>query len=248
MVYQEQPIVTPKEVLEKRGIKAKDCFNTDIAILCLRGKTASDKLIENFGGEPIQKKILYHPVLFKSSRDNVLIVPELIWGGPVTAIMIEELYTLGIRKLIGFGAAGSINQNIQPGDMFVAEKVTCIDGTSKEYTNKKESEPNPNLLDLCRNMDKKSDFRFLNGLTTDALYRETPKKIKYWNSLGADFINMDASPFYVVSKMLGIKAIYLGLITDFVGKKWNNSYWSTPNNTDLKIIDYIHRLCVKINE
>ena len=42
----------------------------------------------------------------------------------------------------------------------------------------------------------------LRAASADSIYRETPRKVKYWRSLGADFINMEISPFYVVSKVL----------------------------------------------
>jgi hypothetical protein len=244
MDIQESPVVTPQKVLEKRGIK--EPFSTDMAIVCFRGKTASDRLIERLKGKPIQRKVLYHPKLFHSSEHNLLIVPEMIWGGPVTAIIIEELYTLGIRKLIGFGAAGSINPEVRPGAMFVAEKTICIDGTSKEYTNQKDCGPDPQLLNYYVGRSKESDMLFLKGLTTDSLYRETPKKIQNWRRLGADFINLEISPFYLVSRFLAISAVYVGLITDFVGEKWISKYWSIPNEVDPRIIENIKDLCTEV--
>lgn len=116
-----------------------------------------------------------------SSEHNLLIVPEMIWGGPVTAIIIEELFTLGVRKLIGFGAAGSINPSVQPGTMFVAEKTFCIDGTSKEYTNQEACHADPTFLDYYLRHSEESDaiesshssfsclfFACLNELCSDA--------------------------------------------------------------------------------
>jgi len=90
---------------------------------------------------------------------------------------------------------------------------------------------------------------FLSGLTTDSLYRETSSKIKNWRQLGADFINLEISPFYVVSKVLGIRSIYIGLITDFVGEKWENTYWDKNLNAkdkiDTRIIKIIKELIME---
>lgn len=235
------PIVTPKKVLEKRGIQER-IYNADTAIICFRGRKASNQLIKRFDGKPTKKRVLYHPQLYYSSEFNLFIVPELIWGGPVTAIVIEELFTLGVRKLVGFGAAGSINPVVQPGAIFVPKKAICSDGTSKEYTDKTKCSPDLELLDFYKDRTKKFGILFLTGLTTDGLYRETPRKIKKWRELGADFINMEISPFYVVSDVLGIKAIYVGLITDYVGENWDYKYWGIENEVDIKIIESIREL------
>ncbi len=170
----------------------------------------------------------------------------MIWGGPATAIAIEELFTLGVRMLIGFGAGGSINPKVHPGTMFVAQKAICRDGTSKEYSDEVNCGPDLQLLNYYTNRRKELEVLFLNGLTTDSLYRETPKKMKNWRRLGADFINLEISPFYVVSNVLGIRAIYVGLITDFVGEKWDDKYWCVENEVDTKIIKSIGELCIEI--
>jgi uridine phosphorylase len=235
------PIVTPQQVLEKRGVTELS-YTTETAILCFRGRTASTRLIERFEAIPIREKILYHPQLYHAPQHHLLIVPELTWGGPVTAIVVEELGALGIRTLIGYGAAGSINPTIKPGTMFVAQTAINVDGTSKEYTRDHECHPDPRLLHYYRERYEELGATLLNGLTTDSLYRETPRKIQRWRRLGADFINLEIGPFYVVSKIRTIRAIYVGLITDYVGETWDTGYWNLDNQVDTKIIESIYQM------
>ncbi len=214
-----------------------------MAIIVFRGKHATDRLISEFNAEPLKEKLLYYPQTYHSPEFNSLIVPTMVWGGPITAILIEELYTLGVRTIIGFGAAGSINRIVEPGAIFVAEKALCTDGTCKEYSESLTAYPDPELLEYCRNHIHESELLYLTGLTIDSLYRETPRKIRNWRRLGADFINMEISPFYLVCNILGIKAIYTGLITDLVGEKWEGRYWGAKNEIDTKIIKHIKELC-----
>ncbi len=241
------PIISPQEVLRKRGIEGS-LYNVDTAIICFRGRQASAKLIRGFGSSPLQEGILYHPQLYHSPEFNLLIVPEMVWGGPVTAILIEELFALGVRVLIGFGAGGTINPKVQPGTMFIARKAICRDGTSKEYSNDADCYPDTLFLDYYAAHHEKLEALLLNGLTTDSLYRETPKKIENWKQLGVDFINLEISPFYVVCKALGIRAIYVGLITDFVCEKWESTYWNVENEVDTRIIESIKELCREIRQ
>lgn len=245
MNIQDRPIVTPKKVFTKRGIP-NSVYGDDKAIICFRGGQVSSRLIERFGGVPLQGRILYHPQLYRSAEFNLLIVPEMIWGGPATAIVIEELSALGVRTLIGFGAGGSINSQVQPGVIFIARKAICRDGTSKEYSDQATCSPDPQLLDYYIDRCEELEALLLYGLTTDSLYRETPKKIENWRQLGADFVNLEISPFYVVSKVLGMRAIYVGLITDFVGETWDSKYWAVKNELDTEIIESINELCTTL--
>jgi len=240
----DTPIVTPKGVLEERGV-SRFLYDVDTAIICFRGSKASKQLIERFNGSRLKETILYHPQLCYSSEFHVLIVPEMMWGGPVTAIVVEELFALGVQTLIGFGAGGSIDPEVLPGSMFIARKAICCDGTSREYSDKGECTPDPQLLDYYANRREELGFLFLNGLTTDSLYSETPRKIENWRRLGADFINLEISPFYTVPSVLGMRAIYIGLITDYVGEKWKSIFWGVDNEVDIKIIESIKGLCMK---
>lgn len=244
----DQPILTPAEVLETRRIQGP-IPDSCVAIICFRGKRTSDRLMERLGGGQIREEILYGHQLHYSSEFNLLIVPESIYGGPITAVIIEELFALGIRVLIGFGAGGSISPDVQPGSIFIAQKAICRDGTSKEYSVRENCEPDPQFLNYYGKKENEFGVLFLNGLTTDSLYRETPTKIRNWRRLGADFINLEISPFYVVSKCLGMRSIYIGLITDFVGEKWENTYWNKnldeKNEIDVKIIEIIKELIME---
>ncbi|OYD13653.1 hypothetical protein CH333_10565 [candidate division WOR-3 bacterium JGI_Cruoil_03_44_89] len=244
----EKPILTATEALETRRIQ-NSIPDSCVAIVCFRGRRASDRLIKRLGGVPIQGEIIYGHRLYYSSEFNLLIVPGAIYGGPIIAIIIEELFALGVKVLIGFGAGGSINHNVQPGSIFIAKKVICRDGTSKEYSDMKNCEPDSRFLNYYAKRKNELDTLFLNGLTTDSLYRETPRKIKDWRQLGADFINLEISPFYVVSKVLDMRSIYIGLITDFVGEKWENTYWNknydTKDKIDSRIIETIKELVME---
>ena len=71
------PIVTPRKVLENRGIQER-IYEADTAIICFRGRKASNQLIERFDGKPTKKRVLYHPQLYYSLEFNLFIVPELI--------------------------------------------------------------------------------------------------------------------------------------------------------------------------
>lgn len=52
-------------------------------------------------------------------------------GGPSTAIAIEEMAMLGIRKFLRIGTTGAIQANINPGDLIISTGAVRMDGASR---------------------------------------------------------------------------------------------------------------------
>jgi uridine phosphorylase len=164
----------------------------------------------------------------------------------VTAILLEELACFGLQTAIGFGAAGSLISSQHINEILVADRAVCSDGTSQEYTGEPYVGPDPELLRLTTALAAQEGASPIVGTvhTTDALYQEWPARIRQWREAGASFVNLETSPFYTVAATLGIRAAYLGLVTDYVGgsRGWQHGVWSRPNTTDALILKLIQRL------
>jgi len=244
---QDNPVLTPEQVLQLRGVNPGD-FHFDIAILCFRGRVASRKALDAFPVTRIEPNILYGSKAYagRTSGKEVVILPEVIWGGPVTAILLEELACFGVQAAIGFGAAGSLVSPQHIGKMFVADRALCSDGTSRQYTDEPYVSPASEVLKLTAALATREKATPITGTvhTTDALYQEWPGRIQQWREAGASFVNLETSPFYAVAAYLGIKAVYLGLVSDYVGdpKNWQHGLWSQPNTTDALIVKLIQQL------
>jgi uridine phosphorylase len=51
-------------------------------------------------------------------------------GGPSTAIVLEELAALGLRRAIRVGTASALDATLALGELLVVERALCADGTS----------------------------------------------------------------------------------------------------------------------
>src|SRR5262249_62179638 len=65
---------------------------------------------------------------------RIVLVTHCLWGGPQTAILVEELAAFGVRDVIGFGVAGSVVDILPKGTQVIATKALATDGTSRAYT------------------------------------------------------------------------------------------------------------------
>jgi uridine phosphorylase len=243
----DSPMLMPEQVLELRGVNPDD-FHFDVAILCFRGRRASRKALDAFSVTRIEPNILYGSEAYagRTGDKEVVILPKVIWGGPVTAILLEELACFGVQAAIGFGAAGSLVSSQHIGKMFVADRATCSDGTSRQYTDEPYVNPDSELLSLTAELAIQEKATPIAGTvhTTDALYQERPGRIQQWRDAGASFVNLETSPFYAVAAYLGVRAVYLGLVTDYVGdsKDWQHGLWSRPRTSDTLIVKLIEQL------
>jgi uridine phosphorylase len=177
---------------------------------------------------------------------RLAILSHVVWGGPMTAILLEELACLGVQVAVGFGAAGSLESAEHIGRVLVADRGLCSDGTSREYQDAPTVGPDSGLLGLTLDVAAEVDARPLVGTvcTTDALYQERPSRVRQWREAGASFVNLETGPFYTVAAHCGIRAIYLALVTDYVGRweAWEPGYWGRENTGDPQIVSLVVRL------
>ena len=244
MINIVERFITPNNLITARFKSDKERPKWDAAIISFRDHKGSTALVKHFNATPVGYKTIYGleeseemPHVFEAKIANlkVGIIARCIWGGPQAAILVEELSELGVKTIIGFGAAGSIDSRYQQGTQIVIEKALITDGTSVHYTNEV-AEPDTGLMN---SLD--ATVMRVHAATTDALFRETPELINKWLINGAQIINMEAAPFYAASKACNVKCIWIGHVSDTLLGKWADWHVDRTEMTMGSILN-----CVKI--
>jgi purine-nucleoside phosphorylase len=229
--------ITPETLLDIRfGDRERPQW--DIAVLCFRGRRGSAPLVEKLGARPVGSKTLYgledsadRPYVYEArlGAARIAIVAECLWGGPQTAILVEELACFGVRVVVGFGVAGSIVPELAKGTQIVAIAGTVTDGTSRAYTDLAEVPADRELSSLLAGVAESLNFAVVpvTIATVDALYRETADDVRRWCGGGAVAINMETAPLYAASAACGIKSVWLGHVSDSLASpQWDS--WVRP--------------------
>lgn len=223
--------ITPK-VLLKHRLGNQPHPQWSAAILCFLGYKSSQTLVSTFNAQPLGYKVFYGldefsecPFVYEAiiGSKRVGIVTRCVWGGPQAAILVEELADLGVQYLIGYGAAGSIDQALPRGQQIIAGSAIPVDGTSQIYNHEPllaESQLINATLKVGR--DLQGDIRQVTAATVDALYRETKNLISAWRSQGVQIINMETAPFYAASIVCGVKSVWIGYVSDCLIDKWDS--------------------------
>jgi len=222
------PIITPARFLG-RGSLPPEAEGCSVAVV---GFCRFHEMRRKLAAVPLPERIFSHlgeaHQFVAQVGDSKVLALECLYGGPMSATVMEELAHYGINKVVGYGYAGSLTQAIPVGQIVLADSAIVSDGTSREYLPDAELVyPDGEVARQFRTCAAAAGvtIRKARVWTTDAIYREYPEKVMRWREAGAEVVNMDTAHFYAVSKVVGISAVYVCVVSDCVeGSAWEDGF------------------------
>jgi len=117
-------------------------------------------------------------------------------GAPACVGSFEDVIAFGTKRIILLGNCGVLDRSIQDCGIIIPTRAIRDEGTSYHYA------PAADYIDV--NRDYRSEFKmicdrlgypYIEGTTwtTDAFYRETPKKIEARKKMGAICVEMECA-------------------------------------------------------
>lgn len=160
--------------------------------------------------------------ILETNNKQVGITGNFGIGAPVTAILLEELSSFGVKYFISVGTAGALQRDLKLGTIIVCDKAIRDEGTSYHYlANEKYAYPSEFLKQRVLNSLKVLGKEYTLGTTwtIDAPYRETVEEIESYRKEGVSTVDMEASATYAVAKYLNVEAVAIFTISDYLGEK-----------------------------
>ena len=194
---------------------------TDLFQLC--------KLLD-FDGGTYQK--LFTSRLYRGhanpSTAGVSITGPIV-GAPYAVMVLETLIAWGARKIIFIGWCGSISDNVKIGDIIAATSAIIDEGTSGHYKDNETriSFPSASMLTKLNDALRQNQANFHNGAiwSTDAIYRETCEKVKYFQRQDAIGVEMEISALFTVAKFRGVDLGAMAVVSDELSSfKWRPGF------------------------
>lgn len=152
-------------------------------------------------------------------------------GAPLSAIIVEELAALGVRRFLIVGMAGSLQPDVRVGSLVVCTKALRDEGTSHHYARPSLfAQPSPRLTATLRSTLEREGTPFAQGpsWTTDAPYRETVPEVRRYRKLGILTVEMEASAVFSVAKCRGCEAAALFVISDHLDERgWEPRFYDS---------------------
>ena len=174
----------------------------------------------------------------------------LTWvGGPATVGLLEEIIAKGGRKILLFGACGSLDHTITDGHIIVPTAAYRDEGTSYHYAPASdfiEVRTAERLLKIFSELE----IPAIGGKTwtTDAFYRETRKNMELRKKAGCIAVEMECASVMALADFRGVD-IYQFLYTadNLDCAEWESRLlWNMPDDLNEKIVRIALEVAVRM--
>ena len=154
-------------------------------------------------------------------------------GAPLAGALLEEAIAMGCRAFVACGGAGVLHKDLAVGHLIVVESAVRDEGTSHHYLPAERyiafDEAASSTLKQTLT-DHGIPFVAGRTWTTDAPYRETPRKIASRRSEGCLAVEMEAAALAAVARFRNVplaQVLYGG--DDLAGETWDHRSWQTQS-------------------
>jgi purine-nucleoside phosphorylase len=187
------------------------------------------RMISKSLGEPEWKNFFNSTIMMPPEKDYTIAGPFI--GAPYSVMLLESLIAKGAKTVLVIGWCGAVREDLEVGDILLPEKAIVDEGTSKNYKKLDENNPFtvPDIKLLKRLSAKltKSEVshKKITLWTTDAIYRETQRKIAWYRDLGVDAVEMECSALFAVAEYRKISLAAILVVSDSVASKnWDPGF------------------------
>ncbi|WP_169728946.1 nucleoside phosphorylase [Desulfatirhabdium butyrativorans] len=171
-------------------------------------------------------RTLYLGNLF--GKTGVFSIAGPLMGAPYAVMVLETLVAWGASRFLFYGWCGGIGEALQPGDVIVPNAAFVDEGTSTHYGQAagdcvQAASANREIKRLLVD----GGMAFSEGLiwTTDAIYRETPSKIRQFQERGALGVEMEVSALFSAARYLNVDLGAMLLVSDRVSPiRWQPGF------------------------
>ena len=240
-----EAVIEPKRVIQARDVPehAVACFFQDV--LSRLEQEHGAKVIKH-----LRSEIGRHPVyeLDVSGRRLAVFHPGV--GAPLAAAFLEEMIALGCRRFIACGGAGVLRSDIALGHVIVPATAVRDEGTSYHYLPPgREAAASPEALAAIEATLRAHHLEYVPAKTwtTDAIYRETPEKVRLRKEEGCVTVEMEAAAFFAVAQFRGVlmgQILYGG--DDLGGAEWSERGWYQAAPAREKVFWLAAEACLRL--
>lgn len=145
-------------------------------------------------------------------------------GAPACIAGLEEIIALGAEKLVMFGCAGMLDDTATQGKLMIPVSAVRDEGTSYHYLPSSETiNADPHSVEVLKECFCRKNVPYVTGKTwtTDAIYRETPKRIEERRKQGCLTVEMECSAALAVTQFRQVLfAQFLYGADSLSGERW----------------------------
>ena len=146
------------------------------------------------------------PIYKAKYKDTEVAIFMIDVGAPMSVGMLEDVYQMGVQKVIIFGTCGVLDSSIEDCSIIIPEIAVRDEGTSYHYADPTdEIGVNDKYISTLKNLLNELRVKYTIGKvwTTDAFYRETQDKVNRRKEQGCICVDMECSANAAVAQFRG---------------------------------------------
>lgn len=231
-----QAFIEPSEHIARRDVP-------EACVITFFGEVV-DRLVERRGARVLVENRWEdgpHPLLEVEHDGQRLAVLRSGVGAPLAGALLEQVIALGCRYFMVCGGAGSLHPDLTLGHFVVVAAALRDEGTSFHYLPPgRQIAADPEARRTLEGVLTSRDVPYVSGLTwtTDAPYRETPRKIAARRDEGCLTVEMEAAALAAVARFRGVRlaqVVYCG--DDLSGSSWDHRSWNSLSDVREDLFD-----------
>lgn len=188
---------------------------------------------------------LIYRAVYKETEIGLFMLPV---GAPASVSMLEEVYRMGAEKIIVFGTCGVLDQSIEDCSIILPDSAVRDEGTSYHYAPASdEIKVNEKYRDIFTEMLEEFQVKYTVGKTwtMDAIYRETPEKVRRRKQQGCVCVDMECSANAAAARFRGKDLVQFFYAADNLdAEKWEPR--SLSNDSKLEEKDRIAAIALEL--
>lgn len=207
-----------------------------VAVSCFERKTFG-RMVERLGAEPfaLTKCANMEIPVFRAEYKGIEIALYEAYVGAAGCVgMLEDLFILGVDKLVLFGTCGVLDRSIEHCGIIIPTAALRDEGTSFHYAPPSdEIEVNLKYREEFIEILNQHKCTYTQGKTwtTDALYRETAEKMARRKAQGCVCVDMECSAVAAMAQFRGKEAFQFFHGADKLdGEAWDSRGLSQDSN------------------
>lgn len=192
------------------------------------------------------------PIYIIEQQHKRIAVCAVGFGAPLAAIALEELIALGSTDFIVCGGAGSLTDSSKLGQIVLVTEALRDEGLSHHYLDPSLTvKTDTSILASARSSLEALNISYRAGpsWTTDALYRETPARIKRRKEQGCLTVEMEAAALLAVAQYRKVRLVPLLCCgDDLSGEAWDFRQWTSEHGMQEKLFWLSVELAIKLKD
>lgn len=226
--YDKEAILNPmdfmQEQIETKGLKGR---MPKVAVSCFERK-GFNRILQLLNCEEVAVSKNANddfPIHVTTYKDKQIALFLMDMGAAGAGGQLEEVYALGVEKVIVFGSCGVLDRSIDECDIIIPNAAVRDEGLSYHYVPASDEMP-VNLRyipEFTAILDEVNiGYRIGKTWTTDAIYRETRAKMERRKEMGCICVEMECSAMAAVAQFREKELFqFLYAADNLDSKKWD---------------------------